>query len=76
MTKMLSLLFAASMLAAGCAAPDNMASGEPTTDKVYRTGTNIPERDRGGVVSTSPDEFERQRSQNAGTLVRDPSKGR
>jgi hypothetical protein len=73
MTRAFALLFASSLLAAGCAAPD-MNAGEPTTDKVYRTGSNIPERERGGVTTVSVEEFERQRAANSGTLVRDPAR--
>ena len=73
MTKAFALLFASSLLAAGCATPGTDA-GEPTTDKVTRTGTHLPERERGGVTSVSVEEFERQRSANSGTLVRDPAK--
>ena len=67
---------AAAAIVSGCATPDTTANSEPAPDKVYRTGSNIPERERAGVVTMSPDEFERQRAANVGTTVRDPSKSR
>ena len=75
MKKLIAATFAAAVVA-GCAAPDTTASNEPMDDKVYRTGSNIPERDRQGIRSVSPEEFERARAANAGTTVKDPSKGR
>jgi len=72
MKKTIALLPPVLVLAA-CA-----GSGPATEDgykeKYTRTGTNISERDRAGIQSLSPDEFERQRAANAGTLVRDPAK--
>jgi len=73
MTKVLVALSAGLILAA-CAVPDQGASNDVTTDKVTRTGTNIPERERAGVQTVSVEEFERQRAANAGTMVRDPMK--
>lgn len=60
------------LLAAGCAT-DPSSSTEPMTDKEYRTGSNIPERDRAGVRTVSPEEIERQRSMSTGTMIRKPS---
>ena len=62
---------AIALIAAGCAT-DPSSSTEPMTDKEYRTGSNIPERQRAGVKTVSPEEFERQRSMT-GTMVRKPS---
>ena len=66
--------FAAAAILAGCTTPDTVANGEPATDKVYRTGTNLPERERMGVTGMSAEEFERQRASNVGTTLKDPGK--
>ena len=76
MTRNLAYLLAASALLAGCASPDMTASGEPEPDKVYRTGSNIPERDRQGVRTMSAEEIEHMRSATSGTLIKDPMKSR
>ena len=47
---------------------------EMMTDRTYRTGTNIPDRDR--VTGLSPEEFERRKAEQAGTLIKDPMKSR
>jgi hypothetical protein len=72
MIRKLAYLVAASALLAGCAAPDMTAAGEPEPDKVYRTGSNIPERDRQGVRTLSPEEIERMKAATSGTLIKDP----
>jgi hypothetical protein len=41
---------------AGCAAPDvqtTQQTAAPSEEKVYRTGSNIPQKDRGDVKSVS-----------------------
>jgi hypothetical protein len=57
----------------GACANQDIAQGEPAEQKYTRTGSHIPERERAGVVAASPDEFERSRATNSGTLVKDPA---
>ncbi|HUP97217.1 MAG TPA: hypothetical protein VM073_04710 [Usitatibacter sp.] len=73
MKNLLLAALAAAAILAGCATPDTVATGEPMTDKTYRTGSNIPERERQGVTAMSAEEFERQRAANVGTTVKDPA---
>jgi len=72
MKKTIALLPPVLVLAA-CAG-SGPAAEDGYTEKYTRTGTHISDRDRMGVQALSPDEFERQRAANAGTLVRDPAK--
>ena len=74
MKKSLVLLIAPVVLA-GCATPGPEADAG-YQEKYTRTGTHISDRDRMGIRSASPEEFERQRAQNSGTLVVDPAKTR
>ena len=72
MKKTIALLSPVLVLAA-CAG-SGPAAEDGYTEKYTRTGTHISDRDRMGVQALSPDELERQRAANAGTLVRDPAK--
>ena len=60
---------AAAAFLAGCAV-DPASSGEPVTDKEYRTGSNLPARTREGVHTVSPEEFERARSTAGASTIR------
>lgn len=46
----------------GACASDPASVADPSGDKEYRTGSNIPARTREGVSVVSPEEIERQRS--------------
>ena len=72
-----SVLLSAVLLlsAAGCA-NDPAANSDQMEEKYTRTGTNIPERTRAGVVTMNPEDFERRRTESVGTTVKDPAKGR
>jgi hypothetical protein len=72
MKKPYSALLTALVLA-GCAGSGPTAE-EGYTERYTRTGTNISDRERGGVTTVNVEEFERQRAANSGTLVRDPAK--
>jgi hypothetical protein len=72
MKKLLALL-AVPFVFAACATPGPEAEAG-YQEKYTRTGTNISERDRMGISSVSPEEFEKQRAANSGTLVVDPAK--
>jgi hypothetical protein len=48
----------------GCATTPNDKEAEPRPEKEYRTGSNLPVRDRDGnpmVKTVSPDDYERMR---------------
>lgn len=62
----IALCVCASLLLGACAA-DPASSNEPMTDKEYRTGSNIPARDR-GVTTVDPAAIERQRDQSTGNV--------
>ena len=70
-TRIVALCLSAILLG-GCAAQE-VAKDQAMEQKYTRTGSHIPERERAGVVATSPDEFERSRATNSGTLVKDPA---
>jgi hypothetical protein len=71
--KTLLLCACAAVVLAGCATdPMTADSG---TDKEYRTGTNIPSRDRMGVRTVSPEAIERQRDQSTGNVGHRPGMG-
>jgi hypothetical protein len=72
--KMNALCVCAGLLVGGCAV-DPASSDGPMTDKEYRTGSNIPERDRAGVVTVSPESIERQRDQSTGNVGKRPGMG-
>ena len=72
--KKLLLCIGSGLLLGACAS-------EPvtTTDadgKEYRTGSNIPVRDRMGVVTVSPEAVERQRDESTGNVGKRPGMGR
>ena len=70
MLKHFAILSAALLL--GACATEPTSSTEPAPEKVYRTGSNIPSRDSGGVTM-SPEEVERAR--NAATANMGRGKG-
>ena len=70
-TRIVALSLSAVLLGA-CAAQEQ-TQAEAMEQKYTRTGSHIPERDRMGVSTASPDEFERSRATNSGTLVKDPA---
>jgi hypothetical protein len=71
--KMLALCSCAALLAACAAEPTS--SADASTDKEYRTGSNIPVREREGVYSVSPEAIERQRDQSTGNVGKRPGMG-
>jgi uncharacterized lipoprotein YajG len=68
MLKHFATLSAALLLAACATEP--ASSTEPAPEKVYRTGSNIPARDAGGVTTMSPEDMERARNAASGNLGR------
>lgn len=72
MTKLLLCACAALVLGACATDPTSADSG---TDKEYRTGSNIPARERGGVVTVDPATIERQRDQSTGNVGKRPGMG-
>lgn len=72
--KMLPLCVCAGLLVGACAT-DPASTTEPMTDKVYRTGSNIPARDSSGTVTVSPEAIERQRDQSTGNVGKRPGMG-
>ena len=71
----IALCVCASLLLGACAA-DPASSNEPMTDKEYRTGSNIPARERGGVTTVDPASIERQRDQATGNVGNRPGMGK
>ena len=69
--KKVLVLAAASALLAGCAL-DPKTSAEAAEEKEYRTGSNIPARQRAGVHTVDPADIERQRAQAAGNIGKKP----
>ena len=67
MLKQFALLSA--VLVLGACATEPASSTEPAPEKVYRTGSNIPARDAGGVTM-SPEDVERARNAASGNLGR------
>jgi hypothetical protein len=72
--KKLALCVCAGLLVSACAT-DPASTAEPMTDKVYRTGSNIPAREASGVVTVSPESVERQRDQSTGNVGKRPGMG-
>ena len=66
MTKLLLVASACVMLSACVTDPATSADG--AEDKAYRTGSNIPARQREGVIVMSPEEVERQRAASSGNM--------
>ena len=71
MKKLLAALAPAVLLAA-CAMDQTTTSTEPATDKVYRTGSNIPRKDTGEVKTMSSEEMEQMRNQSRANTGRGP----
>ena len=58
----------------GACASDPMTA-DAGTDKEYRTGSNIPARERSGVKTVDPAAIERQRDQSTGNVGNRPGMG-
>ena len=69
--KRVLVLATASALMAGCAL-DPKTAADTGEEKEYRTGSNIPARQRAGVHSVNPEDVERQRAQAAGNIGKKP----
>jgi hypothetical protein len=68
-------LCACAVLLAACAT-EPTSSADASTDKEYRTGSNIPMRERDGVYTVSPEALERQRDESTGNVGKRPGMGR
>ena len=68
--KKLVLSIAPAILLAACAVDQTTTSTEPTADKVYRTGSNIPRKDGGNAQTMSPEEMERMRDAASANMGR------
>ena len=66
MTKLILVASACALLSA--CATDPATSADADGDKTYRTGSNIPARQREGVIVMSPEEVERQRAAASGNM--------
>ena len=74
MTKLL-LSLAAAALVAGCATPDAQTAAGDTSEKVYRTGSNIPKkRGSSDVRVLAPGDLESLRSNRSANTGRGPGK--
>lgn len=70
------VLCACAALVLGACATDPALTADSGTDKEYRTGSNIPARERSGVRTVSPEEIERQRDQSTGNVGNRPGMGK
>ena len=67
------LLCAVAALLGACAANQPTTSTEPTADKQYRTGSNIPRAERRGDVKVmTPEELEQMRNAARGNMGKGP----
>ncbi len=70
MKKLVLPLLAITMIVAGCASVETGASQEPREETVYRTGSNIPQKQKSGstadgVSTYDKEQLERYRTQSA-----------
>lgn len=68
--KKLVLSIAPALLVAACALDQASTSTEPSSEKVYRTGSNIPRKDSGSTQTVSPEEMERMRDAASANMGR------
>jgi hypothetical protein len=69
--KKLFLALTPVVLLAACAM-DPSTSTEASNDKVYRTGSNIPRKDKGDVQTMTPEEMEQMRNSGRANTGRGP----
>ena len=69
--KSLLLCLSAAALVAGCATPDAQTANEVTSERAYRTGSNIPKKDS-NVRTLPPGDLEALRSRNTANTGRGP----
>jgi hypothetical protein len=70
--KKLLLALAPVVLLAACAMDPASTSTEASNDKVYRTGSNIPRKDKGDVQTMTPEEMEQMRNSSRANTGRGP----
>ena len=70
MKKLLALVPA--VLLAACAMDPATTSTEPSSEKVYTTGSNIPRKDKGNVHTMTPEEMEQMRNSGRANTGRGP----